>query len=77
MTTPIDPRDLIDQADDLLDDINQANVAFADKTNKITANINKSFKAIDKISQELDRAENEAIEQMDGQILDYLAKSQE
>lgn len=75
--TQTDPKDLIDQADDLLNNINQANLKFVNKTNQITDDINKSFKVVDKLNQELEKEESDAIEKIDGQVLEYLGKQEE
>ena len=48
MTAPLDPKDILDQADDLLDDINQANLKFVNQTNQTIKSVNQSFKKIDK-----------------------------
>lgn len=76
MTTPIDPKDIIDSASELLNDINQANIKFADKTNQIINSVNQSFQTVDKINKELEKTEFDALEKMDGEILDYLTKSE-
>lgn len=76
MTTPIDPKNIIDQADDLLNDINQANLKFVGKTNQINTAINQSFQAVNQLNKELEKEEFDALEEMDGQILGYLEENE-
>lgn len=74
--TQVDPKNIIDQADDLLKDINQANLKFIDKTNQINTAINQSFQAVNQLNKELEKEEFDALEEMDGQILEYLEENE-
>lgn len=76
MSNPIDPQDIINQADDLLADIKSANAKFIDKTNKTVKAINQSFKVVDKINDDLNKAQAKAQDKIDDQILNYLEKTQ-
>ncbi|MEK7072335.1 MAG: hypothetical protein AAB969_02085 [Patescibacteria group bacterium] len=74
--TQVDPKNIIDQADDLLKDINRANLKFVDKTNQINIAINQSFQAVNQLNKELEKEEFDALEEMDGQILEYLEENE-
>jgi len=74
MTNPIDPKDLLDQADDLLADINQANFKFVNQTNQTIKSVNQSFKKVDKLNIDLEKAEQKTLAKITGHTLDYLAK---
>jgi len=75
--TQIDPKDVINQADILLDDINLTNAQFANKTNKIISDVNAGFKAMDKINNDLEKVESQALADIDGQIIDHLSKTED
>ena len=74
--TQVDPKNIIDQADDLLKDINRANLKFVDKTNQINIAINQSFQAVNQLNKELEKEEFDALEEIDGQILEYLEENE-
>ncbi|OGY43186.1 MAG: hypothetical protein A3B89_00835 [Candidatus Buchananbacteria bacterium RIFCSPHIGHO2_02_FULL_40_13] len=76
MNNPIDPKDIIDQTDDLLSDINQANLKFVDKTNQLVSSVNQSLKKVDKFNAELEKEEQKSLAKINSQTLNYLAKSQ-
>lgn len=75
--TQLDPKAITTQADDLLNDINQANLQFVNNSNKIIAEINTGFKTTDQLNNELEKAEYQTLEEIDGQILDHLQKTEE
>ena len=74
MTNPIDPKDLLDQADDLLDDINQANFKFVNQTNHTIKSVNQSFKKVDKLKADFDKAEQKTLAKITSHTLDYLTR---
>ena len=76
MTAPLDPKDILDQADDLLDDINQANLKFVNQTNQTIKSVNQSFKKIDKLNADLSEAEQKTLAKVTTQALNYLAKGE-
>lgn len=76
MATLIDPQNLISQADDLLSEINQANLKFVDKTNQIITAINDDLKTVDKLNEELEQEEFKTLANVTKETLDYLAKSE-
>ena len=76
MTNPIDPKDILDQADDLLADINQANFKFVNQTNQTIKSVNQSFKKVDKLNADFEKAEQKTLTKITEHTLGYLARSE-
>lgn len=73
MTSDLDPKDIIDSAEDLLSSIEKANDEFVKKTNKTVKKINHGLKDMKKTEIKIEEEYAKAAKKINKQVLDYLS----
>ena len=75
MSKKIDPKDIIDKADALLNEIEESTKKFVKNANKSLKSVNKSLSHLSDITEDLRYKRNKTRDKLEKEVLEYLKKS--